>query len=264
MRRFGRWLTSDELFTTGSSLAFYALLSLPPMILIALWVVGSFVPDSALDALGQDVEGQAPEALPVGDVVRGLVDVATRAGALSMAAAVWPATAYGAALARAFTRVAPDSDRQIRSWRGRLLTLAVIALLPLVVFAALAVFSFGPDVLGSTGLLLSLAAGLAAVVAFTLIVALVFALFQLRDTTPSDIAVGALTASGLQVLVTGGYVAYLELFADFEAKYGPSQLAVLVLLGLWLLMSNAVLLVSYRLMLRRCDRRREAAAGPAA
>lgn len=253
-------MASDELVTTGSSLAFYALLSLPPMVLIGLWAVGVVVPDGALDALGEDVEGQAPDALPVGNVVRGLVDVATRAGALSILAAVWPATAYGAALARAFTRVAPESEREIRGWRGRLLALAIIALLPLVVFAALAVFSFGPDLLGSDDVALSIAAGLAAVAVFTVVVAVLFSLFQLRDTTPSDVIVGAFVATGLQVAVTFGYVVYLKVFADFEAKYGASQLAVVVLLGLWLLLSNAVLLVAYRYMLRRCARRVEKAA----
>lgn len=261
MRRFGRWLLSDELVTTGSSLAFYAMLSLPPMILVALWAVGAVVPDSALDDLGRDVEGQAPDALPVGDVLRSLIDVATRSGAFSVLAALWPATTYGAALARAFSRVAPESDRQIRGWRGRLLALAIVALLPLLVAAALAIFSFGPDLLGSDDLALTLLAGVAAVAAFALVVALLFSLFQLRDTAPSDIALGALVTTGLQVVVTGGYVAYLELFADFESRYGASQLAVAVLLGLWLLLSNAVLLVGYRFMLRRCDRRQAAHAG---
>lgn len=254
--RLGRWVKSDELFTTSSSLAFYALLSLPPMILIGLWVVGAFVPDSALDGLGRDVEGRTPQALPVGDVVRGLVDVATQVGWLAVLSAVWPATAYGAALGRAFTAVAPESDRSIRGWRGRLLSLAVVALLPLVVFAALAVFSFGPQVLGSGGLLTAVA-GAGAVLAFTLAVAVIFSLYQLRDTSVSDIAVGAVLASGLQLLVTAGYVLYLTTFADFEERYGTSSLAVVVLLGIWLLLSNAVLLVAYRVMLRRCDRRRE-------
>lgn len=258
VRRLGRWLTSDELFTTGSSLAFYALLSLPPMILIALWLVGAVVPDSTLDSLSRDVEGQAPDALPVGDVVRGLVDVATRVGFLSVLAAVWPATAYGAALARAFTQVAPESDRRIRGWRGRLLALAVIALLPVVVFAGLAVFSFGPELLGTTGLPMTILSAVLAAGLFAGLVSLIFSLFRLRDTSPSDVVVGALLTTGLQVLVTGGYVLYLELFADFQDTYGSSQLAVLVLLGLWLLLSNAVMLVGYRFMLRRCDRRAEA------
>jgi hypothetical protein len=92
VQRFGRWLIGDELFTTGSSLAFYALLSLPPMVLIGLWFVGVFVDDGSLQSLGQDVEGQAPDALPIGDVVRSLVDVATQVGWLSILAAVWPST----------------------------------------------------------------------------------------------------------------------------------------------------------------------------
>lgn len=259
VRRFGRWLVSDELFTTGSSLAFYALLSLPPMVLIGLWVVSGFVDDSALQSLGQDVQDQAPDALPVGDVVRSLVDVATHVGWLSILTAVWPATAYGAALGRAFTCVAPESERSIRGWRGRLLSLAVIALLPLLVFTALAAFAFGPDLLGSDGTVFVFAAGAVAVVAFAVVVALIFTLYQLRDTTVSDVLLGAGLASGLQVLVTGGYVVYLTFFADFEETYGRSSLTVVVLLGLWLLLSNAVLLIAYRWMLRRCDRRQAAA-----
>ena len=47
-----------------------------------------------------------------------------------------------------------------------------------------------------------------------------------------------LVAAGLQVLVTGAYVVHLELFADFESRYGASQLAVLALLGRRLLLSN--------------------------
>lgn len=124
-----------------------------------------------------------------------------------------------------------------------------------MVFAALAVFSFGPDLLGSDDVVLSVAAGLAAVAALTVVVAMIFSSFQMRDTTPSDVAAGALVATGLQVVVTSAYVVYLELFADFQSKCGASQLAVVVLLGLWLLLSNAVLLVAYRYMLRRCARR---------
>jgi uncharacterized BrkB/YihY/UPF0761 family membrane protein len=135
----------------------------------------------------------------------------------------------------------------------------VIALLPLLVFVALAVLAFGPSLLGSDGILLALAAGAVAVVAFTAVVALIFTLYQLRDTTVSDVLLGAALASALQVLVTGGYVLYLTFLADFEEKYGRSSLTVVVLLGLWLLLSNAVLLIAYRWMLRRCDRRQEAA-----
>jgi YihY family inner membrane protein len=259
LRRLVGWLTGNEFTLTSSSLAFYAMISIPPMTIIALWVAGGFLDDSLLQDLGSDVDQESPDELPVGDIVRGLVDVATRIGAFSVLAAVWPATAYGAALAKAFSMIAPESERAIRGWKGRLLSLVVVGLLPLVVFAALAALYLGPQLVDTDGPLFQIALAAVALLAFGLVVAVIFALFQVRDTSAGDIAVGAAVATVLQALVTGGYLVYLRFFADFEQTYGASSLATTVLLGFWLLLSNAVLLASYRLVLRRCRRRQEAA-----
>lgn len=255
VRRAANWLTGSEFTLTSSSLAFYAMISIPPMTIIGLWVAGGFLDDSLLQELGDDVGKQSPDELPLGDVVRSLVDVATRIGAFSVLAAVWPATAYGAALAKAFSMIAPESERSIRGWKGRLLALGVVALLPLIVFAALAALYVGPQLVDEGGLVFRIALALAALLAFGVVVAVIFALFQVRDTSVGDIAFGAGVATSLQALVTGAYLLYLQLFADFEQTYGASSLATAVLLGFWLLLSNACLLLSYRLMLRRCLRR---------
>lgn len=45
---------------------------------------------------------------------------------------------------------------------------------------------------------------------FGLVVAVIFALFQVRDTSAGDIAVGAVVAAVLQALVTGGYLLCLR------------------------------------------------------
>lgn len=259
VRRVFGWLTGNEFTLTSSSLAFYAMISIPPMTIIALWVAGAFLDDSVLQDLGSDVDQESPDELPLGDIVRGLIDVATRIGAFSMLAAVWPATAYGAALAKAFSMIAPESERAIRGWKGRLLSLAVVALLPLVVFAALAVLYVVPQLVDIEGPLFQIALAAAALLTFGLVVAVIFALFEVRETSIGDVVVGALMATGLQALVTGGYLVYLRFFADFEQTYGASSLATAVLLGFWLLLSNAVLLASYRLVLKRCRRRQEAA-----
>lgn len=253
---FGRWLRSPEFSTVSAALAFYALISLPPMVLIAFWVAGFFVDDSMLQGLGNQVSGRTPQQLPVGEVLRGLIDVASRTGPLAVLAAVWPATAYGAALARAFTEVTPRSQQRIRGWRGRLLALVVIAVLPAVVFAGLAGLYLVPRLLGSGWELTALLA-LGAAVVLTLVVSLLFWLFQVRDTRWDDVVVGALLTTGLLGLSTGGYLVYLTFFADFTQRYGASSLATLVLLGFWLLIGNAVLLVGYRLMLRRALRRED-------
>ena len=183
LKRLWHWVTGQEFFTTSSSLAFYAMISIPPMALIALWVAGAVVPDSVLQDLGDDVDREAPDQLPVGDTLRDLFDVATRSGPLSVLAAIWPATAYGAALARAFAVVAPESERQIRGWKGRLLSLGILALMPLVVFGALAVLYVVPQLVDAPALLLRVVLAAAAAAAFGIVVAVIYSLFRVRDTS---------------------------------------------------------------------------------
>jgi uncharacterized BrkB/YihY/UPF0761 family membrane protein len=252
-RRLAGWLRSSEFVVTSSSLAFYAMVSLPPMVLIAFWVAGGLVDDAALRELGRQVDSRTPNQLPVATVLRELIDVAARTGPVAVLTAAWPATAYGAALARAFSEIAAEDDRRIRSWRGRLLALAVIAVLPLVVFSGLAALYVLPRLLGAGWpLRLALAAG--ALVLLAGLVTWLYWLFELRDTRWDDLLLGAATATGLVTTSTAGYLGYLE-YADFTARYGATALATAVLLGLWLLLANASLLVGYRLALGRARRR---------
>jgi uncharacterized BrkB/YihY/UPF0761 family membrane protein len=254
VRRTVEWLRSSEFVVTSSSLAFYAMLSLPPMILIAFWVAGGVADESALRDLGQQVDSQTPDRLPVAAVLRELIEVAARTGPVAVLAAAWPATTYGAALARAFSSIAPGQQRRMRSWRGRLLALAVIAVLPLVVFSGLAALYVLPRLLGS-GWPLRAALAVGALVVLTAVIAFVYWLFELDDSRWDDLLVGAGTATTLVALSTGGYLIYLE-FAAVTERYGTTALATAVLLGLWLLLGNAALLVGYRLVQRREQRRR--------
>ncbi|MCZ2813731.1 hypothetical protein O2W15_20060 [Modestobacter sp. VKM Ac-2979] len=50
---------------------------------------------------------------------------------------------------------------------------------------------------------------------------------------------------------------YLESFAAFSERYGTTSPATAVLLGLWRLLADAMLLVGYRVMLRRAPRRHQ-------
>ncbi|WP_346619374.1 YhjD/YihY/BrkB family envelope integrity protein [Blastococcus montanus] len=253
VRRFVGWLRSPEFVTTSSSLAFYAMVSLPPMVLLGFWIAGLFVDRASLADLGAEVGSQAPESLPVADILNALIDVAARTGPVAAVAAIWPATTYGAALARGFSAIAPQSERRIRGWRGRLLALAIVAALPFAIFSGLAAVYFVPRLLGG-GIWLRLALGLGTFLVLGLAIALIYELYQLRDTRWTDVAVGAATATGLVALTTAGYLVYLE-FADFTERYGATALATAVLLGLWLLLGNAALLTGYRVMSRRAYRR---------
>ncbi|SFE56910.1 YihY/virulence factor BrkB family protein [Blastococcus tunisiensis] len=260
VRRSVGWLRSPEFVTTSSSLAFYAMISLPPMVLLGFWIAGWFVDGSSLQDLGSRVTDQAPDELPVADVLRALIDVAGQTGPLAAVAAVWPATTYGAALARAFNDIAPEAERRIRGWKGRVLALGIIAALPFAVFSGLATVYVVPRLLGG-GVWLQVALGLGTLLVVGLVIALIYGLFELWETRWHDVALGAATAVGLVALTTGGYLVYLE-FADFTERYGPTALATAVLLGLWLLLGNAALLAGYRLMSRRARRRVRSARRP--
>ena len=251
VQRFVRWLRSDDFFSTSSSLAYYALMSIPPMVLVALWVAGGFLSDEALERLGSEVDEQSPGDLPVGEVLAALIEVATTVGVLSVLGALWPATAYGAALGRAFRAVTPRAQRRVRGMRGRLFALAIIALLPLAVFAGVAVLYLGPQLLPGTGWWLTAAFALAAYAIVVVVVAVIFLLYRMRDTKPHDVVFGAFLAATLMAVATGGYLVHLRFFADFESNYGASGLATLVLLALWLMIVNACLIIGYRVMLRR-------------
>ena len=260
VQRFLGWLRSPEFVTTSSSLAFYAMISIPPMVLLGFWIAGWFIDESTLTDLGTEVDSRSPDQLPVADVLRALIEVAARTGPVAAIAAVWPATTYGAALARAFTAVAPEAEHRIRGWRGRLLALVLIATLPFVVFTSLATLYLVPQVVGQ-GMLLTVALGVGALLVLGTLIGLLYALFRLQDTSIGDVAAGAAVATGLVGLTTGGYLVYLQ-FADFTQRYGATGLATAVLLGLWLLLANAALLVGYRLALKRAARRRPGAPEP--
>jgi len=260
VRRFVTWLRSPEFVTTSSSLAFYALISLPPMVLLGFWIAGWFIDESTLTQLGTAVDSRSPDQLPVAELLRALIDVAAQTGPLAAVAAVWPATTYGAALARAFTAVAPRAHRRIRGWRGRLLALVLIAIGPLVVFSGLSALYLVPEVVGQgTVLTVALAAG--ALLLLGTLIGVLYSLFRLRETGVGDVVVGAAIATALVGVVTAGYLVYLR-YADFTQRYGATGLATAVLLGLWLLLGNASLLIGYRLMLKRAARREPDAPDP--
>ncbi len=61
--------------------------------------------------------------------------------------------------------------------------------------------------------------------------------------------------------MTAGYLVYLQ-FADSPQRYGATGLATAVLLGRWLLLTTAALLIGYRLMLRSAARRQAGAPVP--
>jgi len=177
------WARSDESLSTAASLAFFALVSLPPTALIGFWAAGLMAGDERISQLGEQLAALAPAEMGADGMLLQLVEVAATLGWTSVLAALWPATAYGAGLARAFDRLTPTGRRRMDGLRGRVLVVVLIALLPLLILGALLVVLFLPQLLGEQVVVrvLGLAlAGLIAVAALTAILALLYAVLPRR------------------------------------------------------------------------------------
>lgn len=250
------WVRSDESLLTAASLAFFGLVSMAPTVMIGCWIAGSIAGEERIRALGDQLSAMTPTDLGAGEPVVDLIDTATTLGWTSVLVAFWPATAYGAGLARAFDRLTPGADRQMEGLRGRALMVALIALLPLLILSALVVVVLLPPLLGE-GLavrLLGLAgAGVLASAGMTVFLALLYGLFS-----PAEVAVratvrGAAVAAAAITAISIGYGAYLTLGANFEDRFGSSGIAAIVLLGLWLYLANGSLLTGYKTALQYAD-----------
>lgn len=252
------WARSDEFLLTAASLAFFALVSLPPTALIAFWIAGSVAGDERVRQLGDQLAAAVPQQASGDTLLVQLVDVATALGWTSLVAAVWPATAYGAGLARAFDRLTPSGRRRMDGLRGRALVVLLIALLPLLVLGALLLVVLGPRIAGEAALvrLLALAAaGALALVTMTAILGLLYALFSPTHVGAGAAARGGAWAAAAVTLISVGYAVYLRVGANFEERYGSSAFAAVVLLALWLYLANGALIVGYKVALQHADAR---------
>ena len=247
------YLRDEDVLMISAGLAFYALVSVAPLVIIALWATSMIVGDGAVQRTGQELARLAPGKLGLDKAFTQVAQTGTDIGVWAIAAALWPATAYGSGLARAFNRVS-DRARELPGLKGRALAFLLMAALQIVVLAGLAVALVGPRLLGE-GLLAAVAgwAG-AAVVGFLSIAAMTGLIYRVYDTESESwtgIAQAAATVAAGISLLSLGYVVFLQVGTNFEQRYASSGLAAVVLLAVWLFLANALLLVGYRLARER-------------
>lgn len=255
-RRLTQWIVSDESRSTAASLAFFSLVSLPPSTLIALAIAGRIAGEDRIEQLGERVASIAPGELDADNMIVELVELGTTLGWVSLLTVLWPATAYGADLARAFDRLTPTGRRPMDGIRGRVLVIALIALLPLVVLGALVLVLFLPQSLGDEPLVRVGGYALAAAVivaALSGFLALLYNLFSPAKVGMGSALRGGGSAAGAITVISTGYVIYLRFGANFDQQYGSSAFAAVILLGLWLYLSNSALITGYKTALIKAD-----------
>lgn len=238
---------AEDVFLYAAALAFYGLISVAPLVVVALWATSLVVGQAEVHHVADKLARLAPPALGVDRALERVADAGTTLGLVAVAAALWPATAYGSALVRVLDRM--TGDRAATGWRGRGTALVLVALVPVLVLATLVASYAGAAALGDTGAEVAVGLTLAVAAGFTTTVAAVALIYKVFPRTPPDwratLSGAAIAASSISVL-SAAYVAYLRLGANFERHYASDALAAVVLLGLWLFAANTALLIGYR------------------
>jgi YihY family inner membrane protein len=242
---------ADDVFLHAAALAFYGLISVAPLVVVAFWVTTLVVGPGQVHHAADHLARLAPPALGVDRALQRVANISTTLGLVAVVAALWPATAYGAGLVRVLDRIA--GDREGTGLRGRGAALLLVCLVPVLVLGSLVAGYAGAATLGDSPAEVAVGLGLGLVLSFAATVAAVAAIYKIFPRTPPswrDTLRGALVAAGCIAVLSVGYVAYLRLGANFEQRYASDALASVVLLGVWLYAANIALLVGYRVARR--------------
>lgn len=242
---------ADDVFLHAAALAFYALISVAPLVVVALWVTTLVVGAEQVQDLADRLARVAPPALGVDRALQRVASLSTTGGLAAVVAALWPATAYGAGLVRVLDRIA--SDRERTGLRGRGAALLLVGLVPVLVLGSLVAGYAGAATLGDSPVEVVIGLVLGLVLSFAATVATVAVIYRVFPRTPpgwQDTRRGALVAAASIALLSVGYVAYLRLGANFEQRYASDALTSVVLLGVWLYAANIALLAGYRVARR--------------
>ncbi|MFL5768228.1 MAG: YihY/virulence factor BrkB family protein [Actinomycetota bacterium] len=248
-------LEETDVLLYASGLAFYALVSVVPLVIVVMWIVATFLGDERVRTFAQELARIAPPGLGADKALERVADLGTQIGLPAVIAALWPATAYGAGLSRAFRRLAPDAHAKNKAkatgLRGRLL--AFLVLLPIFAIGGIVASYLGTQALGDSVAGIVLGPVVALVAGFLVAgaaIALLFRIFPPEPLEGRQILRGTVFTAGGVSILSLGFALYLTFGANFQERYASSGVAGIVLLAVWLFGSNTLLLLGYRVALR--------------
>jgi len=249
-RRVLQRARADDIPLLAAGVGFYALVSLLPMVIVALWAAGVLVSEARVQEFADKVSRVAPRGMGIDSAVQGVADQGTNAGIVAALVALWPASAYGSGLAQAFERITPHPDRGRSGGHGRGLT--IVVLLPLFIFGSILAVFWGSRILedAAVGAVLGPVAGLLAGFALAIVVVgVVYWIFPPERLQWQAVLKATLFTAGGVAILSLGMVLYLTLGANFEERYATSWMGVVILMAIWLYLANVLLLVGYKLAL---------------
>lgn len=243
----------------AAGITFYAGVALVPLLLVGLWLAGQIAGDDTVRHLAGSLASVLPDQDGARQATRFLADAGTRLTPSQVLAALVPASIYGEGLVRAFDRLSRHGDRGRRPLRGRIGSLLVLAVSPLMLLAGLGAAGGLTSALGK-GLAPQLLGIYVAFLVGWIVTSLLLA-FAYRGLAPERpcgraVAWGSAATGSFVAGSALGFVLFLSLGLDLGKAYGGSgQLAVAAIGLVWLYGLHIVVLVGYVLTLRLDARR---------
>ncbi len=230
----------------AGSIAYYAFLSMFPLLLGIVALLGVFLPSETVQA---QVTGYVEQYLPgsarlVQQNISAIIEMRGALGLVSVIGLFWTGSAVFGAIGRVINRAwGIHSSRPFYLRKLRDLSIAVGAsIIFLFSMAATAFASIVPSInlpgIGPAGIIASRAAG------FILILAMLLLTYKFMPNTRTQwrhIWLGALIAAVLFEAARSVFAIYLESFASYDLVYG--SIATIIITLVWIYISAFILVI---------------------
>ncbi|GAB4080894.1 YhjD/YihY/BrkB family envelope integrity protein [Modestobacter muralis] len=233
----------------AAGLTFYAGIAVVPALVLSLgltsWVAGT----DQVRTLTGELASVLPAELGAPAAVARLAEAGTGLSVLGAVLTLLPISLYGEGVRRALLRFSPAHDR-FTAWRGRLASLPLLVLAPLLLYPLLLVgrlLARLSETPGFGATLGGFSAGYYSVLfALTLPLVWVFRVVAAGRLRWRAVLVGALFTAGSLSGFLQGFVLFLALPLDLGAPFGGlTVVGGVVAVGFWLFMLQFVLIAGW-------------------
>lgn len=239
-----RSFSGNQHMSDAAMLAYYGFLSLMPLLLLVVFLLGLFVQSS--DAVLEAMDSLVTQLFPSFNqaVLRELLGIAQQRvwGGVSVVLLLWSTMPFAGALRGALLRVF-RSEKKVHFIKAKLLDVAAILLL-LVLFVVLAAGKVFQPVLARLSWVapegLVVAKGLLTFVLMVLVMMFVYRVFSPVRLASGSLLAGSLTSASLLAVVRPLFGVFLRFNPDYGYAFGSLKAVFLVVV--WVYVTFAILL----------------------
>jgi membrane protein len=243
-----------DLALYAAAVTFYASIAVVPLLLLTVYLAAVLVGEDVVHPMARELAGLLPSNLGAMDAANALAAAGISLGIGPALASFVPASLYGEGLVRAFDRLSVRGERGRRTLRGRLGSLVIVALSPLLLLAGLGGTNVLTRSLGDSGWARLGGIYGAFLIGWLIISTLLVVAYRgLSPERPSarSLAWGAFGTGSVLSGFCLGYVLFLSIEVPFASAFGGSvPVAAAAVSALWLYGLHVLVLVGYVATLR--------------